>query len=107
MADYQETQVTGTKWQRCNQVLLNNPHNAQRSIEMREEEIVILGDNVFCQTVPGMKFDFNPQDTFELRDPATGNVTGATMSMGEMYVAVWSLYMQKAMERDQAAAAPV
>lgn len=100
MHDYQETQVTGTKWQRCNQVLLNNPHNGQRSIEMREETIVTLDGSLFSQTVPGMKFDFNPTDLIQLRDPATGALTGSTMSMMDMYVAVGSLYLQKAAERD-------
>lgn len=109
MPNYQETPVTGTKWQRCHQVVLNNPYNGQRSIEMMEQSVVTLDGGSFAQTVPGMKFDFNPADLIQLRDPATGDLTGATMSMGEMYVAVWSLYLQKAAERDTppVVAAPV
>lgn len=100
MPDYQETQVTGTKWQRCNQVVLDNPYNGQRSIEMREETVATLDGSVFSQTVQGMKFNFDPSDLIQLRDPATGVLTGSTMSMMDMYVAVWSLYLQKAAERD-------
>ena len=39
---------------------------------------------------------------FPLLDPATGNPVGATLSHGEVYAVLWSLYMALAAERDAA-----
>jgi len=37
-----------------------------------------------------------------LLDPTTGNPVGATISHGEVYAVLWSLYMALAAERDAA-----
>ncbi len=44
----------------------------------------------------------DPSATFPLLDPSTGNPVGATISHGEVYAVLWSLYMALAAERDAA-----
>jgi len=103
MANYQETQVTGTKWQRCNQVLINNPYNTTPAVAFKEETVVVLDSGVFIQSQSGLACDFDPQGVINLRDPATGALTGQTMSQQDVYVALYSMYLQLAEQRDQAA----
>lgn len=102
MPDYQETQVAGTKWQRCNQVVLNNPYSGTPTIEMKEETIATFDGNIFSQTKSGLAFNFDPSGVIALRNPQTGELTGDTTSQGAVYVAIYSLYVQAAMERDVA-----
>ena len=42
----------------------------------------------------------DPSASFVLRNPATGQPTGQTMRHGELYVALWSLYIGLAEARD-------
>lgn len=100
MPNYQEATVSGTKWQRCNQVVINNPYQGQPRVEMREEVIARIENDTFIQTAAGLRFDFDPSEIIQLRNPANGEFTGQTMSMEQVYVVLWSLYLQKAAERD-------
>lgn len=103
MPDYKETAVTGTSWQRCNGVTISNPYLGQPTVLMQEEVIAAVGDNRFVQTAPGLSFDFDPAEVINLRNPQTGELVGATMTGMDLYVALYSLYIQKAHERDSAA----
>lgn len=105
MSNYQETQVTGSKWQRCNQVVLNNPYSGTPTIAMKEETVATLEGSVFTQTQSGLTFNFDPSGVIALRDPQTGDLTGETTSQGAVYLAIYSLYVQAALERDAAQAA--
>lgn len=44
MADYKESAITGSKWQRAVRVVVENPYNGQPSINFVEEEVISLGD---------------------------------------------------------------
>lgn len=102
MANYQETQVDGIQWQRCNAVHIQNTYGRTPSITLQEEKLTQVGGQTFQQGAGGFNFDFNPAEVIELRDPNTGALTGGTMTMADMYVALWSLYMGKALARDAA-----
>ena len=101
MPDYKESQVAGTRWQRCNRIVINNPYGAMPNIRFDEEERVALGDRTLGNPVGGIIKDFdNPALTFPLCNPATGEATGTTMTYGDVYAVLWSLYMALAEERD-------
>jgi hypothetical protein len=102
MPDYKETAVTGTQWQRCNGVTISNPFRGQPTVQMQEETIAQVGDNVFAQTAAGIVFDFDPAEKIDLRNPQTGELVGASMTGMDLYVALYSLYIAKAHERDAA-----
>lgn len=104
MPDYKETAVTGTSWHRCNTVTISNPYLGQPTVLMQEEVIASVGGNVFSQPAPGLSFAFDPAEVIELRNPQTGELVGASMTGMDLYLALYSLYIQKAHERDLAAA---
>jgi len=101
MPDYKESQISGTSWQRCRAIRINNPYGAMPSIAFDEERRFAIGDRTIGETTGGIIKDFdNPAQTFPLFNPATGEPTGQTMTYGEVYAVLWSLYMGLAAERD-------
>lgn len=100
MADYKETAVSGKQWTRCDSVLITNPHNATPEVQLTEQTVAIVGDNKFVQTAAGIRFAFDPTLVINLRHPQSGELVGASMTGMDLYVALYSLYIQKALERD-------
>lgn len=54
MADYKESSVIGTKWQRCCRVIIENPYNATPSILFVEEEALNTGSDVITRPVANL-----------------------------------------------------
>lgn len=110
MANYQETSVTGTKYTRAYQVLVQNGLE-NKSITFQEEELVNL-DGTQVHNKLGSIFESftadNANTTFDLLDPNTGASMGQgmTMTYSGVYAALYSLYMHLAVERDNAASNP-
>ena len=102
MADYKEQAVAGKQWTRCNLVLIDNTFNAAPSISFQEEQVTIVGEEIFKKNSGSINLTFDPSRVIPLIDPATGNPTGATTTFGEIQVALWSLYMAEAVARDSA-----
>ena len=81
MPDYKGTSVTGTSWQRCNNVSISNPRNDQPMVRLGEEIIAQVGDNEFSQSASGINFPFDPSIVIQLRNPETGDeIPDATMT---------------------------
>lgn len=106
MSDYKETQVTGKKWQRCNVVHIDNPHQAQPTVTFAEQEVAEVDGATFQTQLGQIVFPFDPAATINLRDPSTGELTGTTVTGGDVYAALYSLYIQSALERDAALITP-
>ncbi len=102
--DYKETTLTGSQWQRCNRITIDNPYNATPQITMHEEMMTVLGEKRFQEPAGAVYVTFDPSAVIELLDPATGETLGASMTQGQIHVALWSLYMTSVFARD---AAPV
>lgn len=100
MPDYKETAVTGKKWQRCNVVHIDNPYQAQPTVTFAEQEVAEVDGATFQTQLGQLVFPFDPVENINLRDPATGDLTGQTVTGADVYAALYSLYIQKAMERD-------
>lgn len=105
MADYKETAVTGKQWNRCCEVHITNIIGQDPMITMVEEVVVSVGDSVSRMAAGAFAFPFNPAEDIQLRDPNTGDLLGATMSQAQMYIALYSLYMQRGLARDAEIAA--
>lgn len=103
MPDYKETSVNGTQWQRCSSVIIDNAYQRNPQIMFQEERLTNVNGEIFQQGAGGINVPFDPLKVINLLDPATGQPTGQTMTFGEMYMAMWSLYMQEAVARDGAA----
>lgn len=102
MADYMESGLVGTQWQRCKTVVVNNPLAGEKSILFHEERVISLGEQSLKQPLDGCSKAFSADGTFPLLNPTTNEPTGQTMSHSDLYVALYSLYMQTALERDAA-----
>ena len=107
MANYKESAVSGTQWQRCWGVYIQNLRDSVPHITLSEEQVTIVGDQSFTKDMGHIDFQFDPAAEITLLNPVTGVATGETITMGEMYVALWSLYMGRAASRDAALEAAV
>ena len=118
--NYQESSLTGTSWVRCKSVTITNPLPGspewlqanmmnpltpvvapQRAYFTEEKIISIDGANSSVAAAGCMK-PFDPAAAIPMRDPETGDLTGTSVTQGELYVILYSLYMQTALERDAA-----
>lgn len=103
MPNYKEASATATQWQRCNCVHIDNPLGGQAIVTFAEDVVAMVGDEKFTKPGPQIVFPFNPAEKIELRNPADGSLIGASMTGMDVYIALFSLYLQKAGERDAAA----
>jgi hypothetical protein len=105
--NYKETAVTGSRWVRARTVTLMNPLEGDQIAHFQEEEVFTDGEGiVVTRDVGSCRIVFDPEATITLLNPLTGEPLGATMTHQEFYVALFSLYMQAAAERDAAEGTP-
>lgn len=105
MANYKEQIGTGSAWTRCKAIAIENPLSGLAYVNFTETRCASVGEFSSEQFTGVLHKEFNPSEEIELRDPSTGEAVGATMTHGELYVALYSLYIQTATERDAAVAA--
>lgn len=113
MADYKESTVTGTRWSRCRQIRIDNPHSSQGvpTVQFVEEDAIDLGGAVGVIVTPSKlrpiySIQFDPAEVVDLYDPITGEKTTQTITMGEIYALIFSAYMTHAARRDEQVANP-
>lgn len=106
MADYNEQTVTGRSWQRCHQITIANPHQATPSVTFFEEVLTLIGEKAIRTSSLALSVPFDPTKQIAMRNTETGEPTGSTITMGEVYAILYSAYFQFALERDAAAAQP-
>ena len=101
MPDYKESAVSGKQWQRCRAIEIDNPYGAMPVVRFFEEMRTQVGGQSVSVPVGGITQNFDdPGKIFQLCNPMTGEQTGQTMTHGEVYAVLWSLYMALAEERD-------
>ena len=116
MANYKETDLAGVSWVRCRAVTIINPIEGTIDPSIPnapsvptayfQEEKVISIDGVRTLIDSGSCFKkFNSTEVINLRNPDTGELTGGTSSHAELYSILYSLYLQTAIERDEAVTA--
>lgn len=108
MVDYKESIIDGTTWQRCCQIVIDNPRGALPSVRFDEEEVLALADGREIKRSLGtLALPFNPAQEIPLRDPATGELTGEFTTYGTAYALLYSAYMDAAESRDIAQVVPI
>jgi len=102
MAEYKESTVSGTSYQRGRSMYFENPRNKTPSILVREETVNILQDKII--TEPAGEILKSVDDlsvVFNLRNPLTNEIIeGQTATYQDIYVMLYSLYWHLAEERD-------
>jgi hypothetical protein len=101
MANYNETSLTGSEWQRASRVVVNNPYGGVPNIQFHEEKIAELSSGLKVNTPVGVLTEqmTDPSTVFNLVHPLTG-VTVGSASYLELHVILHSLYLHLAAIRD-------
>lgn len=104
MSNYKQTSVVGESWVRASRVLIENPLGAPSVIRFVEDTVLNLQDGSNVTTAASSVVmeslkDDNKTESFNLLNPATGEVTG-TSTYEEVYAMLHSLYMHLANKRD-------
>lgn len=108
MSDYKETDVVGKAWSRCYQIEIDNVRGRPPAVQFLEERVLVLDDGQDIRQNQGpLAVDFDPARVIPIRNPETGEPTGATATYGEAYVLLYSAYIDAALARDALLPQPV
>lgn len=102
---YNSTTLTATKYYRCGSISISNPLEGTPMINLHEEEVLDTGDGGTPIVRPSKRTNrlsvaYDPTLVIQERNPDTGELTGGSFTLGDMYGRLYSMYIQKAMERD-------
>lgn len=100
MADYRQSQVSGTKWRRCCGIDVYNPFGKQGQVNFREQDLVLIDDKAVQIGTGNIATQVDMKKTFPLINPETGEATDKFVSHAEVYVILYSAYLAEAAERD-------
>lgn len=107
MANYKEENLTGNKWVRCNRIVIENPYVGNKTIQFYEQEILYFSNtditykNISSSGPNSLTTTFTPNNSIEIINPYTLEPTGNTFSHEELYVMLFSAYMNEAKKRDE------
>lgn len=108
--DYRQSTVAGTAYQRARSMYFENPRGANPSLLVREERVTILADREISEPAGEINVTIPVEQMateFQLRNPTNNEpVPDGTMTYGDLYVALFSLYWHLAESRDAQEAAP-
>ena len=106
MAAYKETTKTGdiTKWNRARQIVADNPIEGAPSVTIYEHEATRLPDGTVIEKSLGSLSYALTDPTVEIPiiDPTTFEQTEETMTAGQIWLALASVYLWLARQRDGA-----
>jgi hypothetical protein len=105
MTDYKQAAVDGTQHQRAFKITIENPYLETPSIVFEEEVVTQVGGKVIKQYVSSFRKDFTAdvaQTLYELVNPLDNTPLGVTNTYADVQVAMHSLYLHLAAERDAA-----
>jgi hypothetical protein len=102
MANYRESNISGTAWTRARRVIINHPVEGGSTIHFQEEQAIQTPAGVTTIPADVVVDTFDPARDIALLDPTTGQPTGQTLSEAVVYLALYSKYMALAQARDVA-----
>lgn len=86
--------VAGESFIRCPQVIIDNRMGAAPTVTFHRERIVGLeGSDPIRQPLSPLPLPFDPTASVPVLDPNTGEPTGATITQGELYALVYSVFV--------------
>jgi len=100
MADYKETNVVGSQWNRFSRVIIENPLHENQTVNCVEQQVVVLGDKTIVQDIGNLWFNFDPDFKVPLLHPETGELLGETTGSAVL-LHVYSYVMAQALIRDE------
>jgi hypothetical protein len=98
MTDLSQTAVVGNSWIRTNKIGVDNPINGTPEITYQVERAYNFPDGVITKSLPEIKRVFDSSKVVAVRNPQTGELTGGTITLGEIYALIYSAFWQDAVE---------
>lgn len=99
--NYKESTVSGQSWQRAKVIQIWNEYGQAPRVEFIEEKVIFLDNEVIKQPAGGVgKTIEDFMEKIPIINPETGKDTGTTMTVAQVYAAIFSLYLNLAQERD-------
>lgn len=102
MANYKQTTISGSSYQRARLISITNEYNSNNSITFVEEVINFIGDQHVHTDVSQIKEILTPDNAltqFNLLNPQDDSIIGIA-TYQDLYVLLYSLYMKLAADRD-------
>lgn len=86
--------VAGESYIRCPQVVIDNRVGKSPTVTFHREQVVGMDDGAVARRplAPNV-LAFDPQASVPVIDPETGEPTGATITQGELYALVFSVFV--------------
>lgn len=106
--DYRAETGEATSWRRAKRIVISNELGQTPFIVFSEEDVISIGGKeAHIDAMTAVRGDFDPASgTIPLVNPQTGVPLGESMTHADLYVVLYSLYLQLATARDAAAAPP-
>ena len=100
--NYKEMNGQATKWRRACVVTISNPLNRTPTVAFQEQDVLSFdGEHTVLPGQPGsVSTTFDPAGSIALLNPETGEPLGQSLPQSTLYVALYSLYMHLAAQRD-------
>jgi hypothetical protein len=106
MSNYKQTTESGeiSSWHRARQIVCDNPVNGAPSITVSEHQAVMLPDGtVIEKSLGNLSYAMtDPSIEIPLINPDTFEPTATTMTAGQIWLAMASVYLWLGRERDNA-----
>lgn len=100
MADYKESSLSGTKYQRACRIMIENPLGKIPRATFVEEEVTIEPDGVTHKLAGSLSMAFDPNELVTMIDPLTNEPTEIQYPVSLAQWIIYSLYWKKTAERD-------
>ena len=103
MTEYAEQRTTGVEWTRCFQVVVDNRFGVAPRATFFEQRVLQPDSGpVRVSAVGQIEMPYDPAVVIALRDSATGEETGETITGADLYQMIYSAYLHAALARDAA-----
>ena len=99
---YNASDVTGHEYTRAYQVLIDHPIGKPPRATFFEERVLQTQGPPRTHAVGSLDVPYDPDAQIEVRNPMTGDLTGQSVSMGELHALLFSAYFHFATVRDAA-----
>lgn len=101
---YKHDHMSGDLWTRTKRIIIENPVDATPMLKFAEEQVIDGGTGYVKQDIGTINIPMDRDrlfDAFPLIDNITGEPVGTTMTFGEVYSIIYSVYLHFAKQRDQ------
>lgn len=101
MAEYKESMASGIKWQRAYRLVIDHPADGTPSVYIYEETCLKDGDDYYRTPISEvLQVVYEPDGTFEIRNPIDDSLTGSQATQSELQVLLYSVVRDAQEKRD-------